>query len=342
MAWLKKILNSAWNGWPTRFILSEYSSRSLLRKAARLAFVAMVLPCPAIAEVQYRAVLPAATDAAIIRADAPHRIYFDPTVRHRNQLLVFLPGTGGRNVGKPREFSVTAAELGYHVIDLAYPNAISATACWRESDSACFENFRREIIDGRDSSPLIAIGRADSIENRLEKLLQSLDIQEPGKGWKEFLAPAGGLAWEKIALAGQSQGGGHAALIAREHQVARVLMFSASKDYNLKLHKPAPWYRQGQTPVQRFFAFAHALDKQGCDLSQQLEIFQALGITIRPSLVDGASAPYGGAHVLLTNYPGRKISSLQAHVTGISNGLRNASGAPLFKPVWTYMLTAFD
>jgi len=59
-----------------------------------------------------------------------------------------------------------------------------------------------------------------------------------------------------------------------------------------------------------------------------------------PVIVDGAVPPYSGTQILLTNYPGRKISSLLAHVAGIANGLRDASGAPLFKPVWTYMLTA--
>ena len=327
-------MNDAWN-----FQLKRFTG-TVVSGIARVLVIAAILPWPATAEVQYRAALPAATDAAIIWPDAPHRVYFDPAARHRNQLLVFLPGTGGRNAGPPREFSMTAAELGYHVVDLAYPNAISATVCWRDSDSACFEKFRQEIIDGRDISPLIAIGRADSIENRLEKLLRLLDVQEPGKGWGGFLAPAGGVAWEKVALAGQSQGGGHAALIAREHKVARVLMFSAPKDYNRQLHKPAPWYRQGRTPVQRFFAFVHTLDKQGCDFSQQLEIFRVMGMTSKPVIVDGAAPPYGGTHVLLTNFPGRKISSQQAHVAGISNGLRDASGSPLFKPVWTYMLTA--
>ena len=317
-----------------------HTARCLLGGIARVLILAAILPWPATAEVQYRAALPAATDAKIFWADAPHRVYFDPAAHHRNQLLVFLPGTGGLNVGPPREFSMTAAELGYHVIELAYPNAISATLCWKEVNSDCFENFRWEIIDGRDISPLIAIGRADSIENRLEKLLQWLDVQEPGKGWGDFLAPAGGVAWEKAALAGQSQGGGHAALIAREHKVARVLMFSAPKDYNRQLHKPAPWYRQGQTPVQRFFAFAHTRDKQGCTFSQQLEIFRVMGMASKPVIVDGAAPPFGGAQILLTNYPGRKISSVQAHVAGISNGLRDASGNPLFKPVWTYMLTA--
>ena len=302
--------------------------------------VVAISPWPATAEVQHHGVQPVATDAAIARSDAQHRVHFDPAAPRRNQLLVFLPGTDGRNDGPPRAFSTTAAELGYHVIDLAYPNYISATVCWRHSGPACFENFRREIIEGRDTSPLIAVGRADSIENRLEKLLQMLGVREPGRGWGQFLDPAGGVAWGKVALAGQSQGGGHAALIAREHRVARVLLFGAPKDYNPKLRKPAPWYRPGRTPEDRFFAFVHTRDKQGCDFPQQLEIYRAMGMAAEPMSVDGAAPPYGNARVLLTSYPGHMISSREAHVIGISNQLRDASGAPLFKPVWTYMLTA--
>ena len=309
--------------------------------AVWLALAVVVLwPWPAIAKVQYHAVLPAATDAAISESYTPHRVYFDPAAPRRNQLLVFLPGTGGRNDGSPRAFSTTAAELGYHVIDLSYPNLISATVCWQQSDPACFENFRREIIEGRDTSPLIAVGRADSIENRLEKLLKMLNVREPERGWGQFLDPAGGVAWQKVALAGQSQGGGHAALIAREHRVARVLLFGAPKDYNPKLRKPATWYRSGSTPVERFFAFVHTRDRQGCNFPQQIEIYRAMGMAAERMSVDGAAPPYGNAHVLVTSYPGRPISSREAHVIGISNQVRDASGTPLFKPVWTYMLTA--
>ncbi len=293
--------------------------------------VVAISPWPATAEVQYHVVPPAATDAAIIGSDALHRVYFDPAAPRRNELLVFLPGTGGSTIGRPRAFSATAAELGYHVIDLAYPDSISATICWRDSNPTCFENFRREIIEGRDTSPRIAVGHADGIENRLEKLLQMLNARQPRRVWGQFLGPAGSVAWEKVALAGQSQGGGHAALIARDHVAARVLLFGAPKDYDPKRHKPAPWYRPGRTPGGRFFAFVHTRDAQGCSFPQQIEIYRAMGLTAEPSSVDGAAPPYGNAHILLTSYPGRMISSREAHVIGISK--------QLFKPVWTYMLT---
>lgn len=294
--------------------------------------IAMLVPWPAIGEVQLNAVSPGATDAALAGSAAPHRVYFDPAGPHRNQLLLFLPGTGGLNVGPPRPFSETAAELGYHVIELAYPNAVSATVCWRDSDPSCFENFRREIIEGRDTSQLLSVGHAEGIENRLEKLLRMLSSRQPTRDWGQFLDPAGGVAWQKVALAGQSQGGGHAALIARDHEVARVLLFGAPKDYDSKRHKPAPWYRPGRTPAGRFVAFVHTRDEQGCTFPQQLEIYRAMGMIDRPVSVDGAAPPYGNAHILLTSFPGGAISSTAAHVMGISK--------PFFKPVWVYMLTA--
>jgi hypothetical protein len=292
----------------------------------------LALPWTAPAKVQVTGVSPAATDSALSASTAPHRVYFDPAATRRNQLLLFLPGTGGVNNGPPRPFSVTAAELGYHVIELAYPNDVSATVCWRDSDPSCFENFRREIIEGRDTSPLISVGHAEGIENRLEKLLKMLSARQPDRGWGQFLDPAGGVAWQRVALAGQSQGGGHAALMAGDHEVAKVLFFGAPKDYDPKGRHPAPWYRQGRTPADRFMAFVHTGDRQGCSFLQQLEIYKAMGMTSKPVNVDGAPPPYEGAHILTTSYPGRAISSKEAHVMGISN--------PRFKPVWTYMLTA--
>ena len=305
----------------------------IARAAWRLALAVLaLLPWHADAAVKSFTVLPAATDAALAGSAAPHRVYFDSAAPRRNELLVFLPGTGGSNAGSPRAFSATAAKLGYHVIDLAYPNSISATVCWRDADPACFEKFRQEIIEGHDASPRIAVGHVDSIENRLEKLLRTLNARLPKGGWGQFLAPTGGVVWEKLALAGQSQGGGHAALLARDHEVARVLLFGAPKDYDPKLHKPAPWYRPGRTPAGRFFAFVHTRDEQGCSFPQQLEIYRAMGLTAEPVSIDGGAPPYGNAHVLLTSYPGRMISSRDAHVIGVSNRL--------FNPVWIYMLTA--
>jgi hypothetical protein len=292
---------------------------------------AMLLPRPAAAQVQVYMVAPSAMDPALAGSTAPHRVYFDPEAARRNELLLFLPGTGGVNAGAPRPFSVIAAELGYHVIELAYPDAVSATICWRNSDPSCFENFRREIIEGIDASPLISIARGDSIDNRLEKLLRLLDAKQPRRNWGQFLNPAGAIAWRKVAVAGQSQGGGHAALIARDHETARVLLFASPKDYDPWRHKPATWYRRGRTPLERFFAFDDVYDRQGCTFPEQIENYRAMGMVDTPVNVEDEAPPYENSHILITSYPGRAIPSMRAHVMGISN--------PRFKQVWVYMLT---
>jgi hypothetical protein len=50
---------------------------------------------------------------------------------------------------------------------------------------------RLEILDGTDRTPLVDVDRANSIENRLIKLLQYLDANRPGEGWGGFLDAAG-------------------------------------------------------------------------------------------------------------------------------------------------------
>ena len=40
-----------------------------------------------------------------------------------------------------------------------------------------------EIIDGTDRTPKVTISRANSIENRVVKLLQYLDRAHPSEGW---------------------------------------------------------------------------------------------------------------------------------------------------------------
>jgi len=57
------------------------------------------------------------------------------------------------------------------------------------------------IVGGK--SPHLDVSRADSIENRLIKLLLYLRQNRPTEGWDQFLTADGGLRWESIAVAGQ-------------------------------------------------------------------------------------------------------------------------------------------
>ena len=50
--------------------------------------------------------------------------------------------------------------------------------------------------------------------------------------------------------------------------------------------------------------------------------------------VDETPPPYQHSRILLTNYPGRKLTSLEAHTS-----VMNPRLAPVFLKVWTYLLT---
>ena len=197
-------------------------------------------------------VAPRDTDPRIgVAFSSPHRIYVDhrivlakepPSSRDRHEVLLFLTGTGGTAEGA-QAFCELAAELGYHVINLMYPDSIPAAVCAGDSDPAAFEEFRLAIIVGGRSRH-ITIAPADCIENRLAKLLFYLGRKRPGENWAQFLNEDETIRWQVIAVAGQSQGGGHAALIGIKHRVARVICTGAPKDYSRRLDTPAAWYAE--------------------------------------------------------------------------------------------------
>ncbi len=287
-------------------------------------------------------ILPSETDPAIKSFNSPHCVYLNRTgVEDRHELLLWLPGTqppgtASTGPGAAGRFCEIAARLGYRAIVLKYPNDESASVGREDSDPEAFEKFRMAIIAGGRSAH-ITVSRADSIENRLIKLLLYLQEKRPAEDWGQFFTRDGGIRWDVIAVAGQSQGGGHAALLGIKHAVARVICFGAPKDYSLALNAPAVWLRTGSaTPKSRFFALNHQQDHQACSPAQQLENLRALQLdTFGPPVdVDREAPPYRHSHILTTNYPGTRISSKDAHTAGI-----NPRNEAVFGKVWVYLLT---
>lgn len=207
-------------------------------------------------------VRPSATDPAIRRFDSPSYVLFDERSGPDAELLVFLPGTDGRPPG-PLRFLKAAADAGYRVISLATTDVPAvAQFCPHRPDPDCSGNFRRMRIygDGTSLDPAIDNTPAESIVNRLAKLLQYLDRHQPQHGWSRYLEN-GAPRWSRIALAGQSQGAGMAAFIAQGHEVARVILFSSPWDFMMrKGHGEvlAPWLSApSRTPPQRWYAGYH-------------------------------------------------------------------------------------
>jgi hypothetical protein len=290
-------------------------------------------------------VRPSQTDSGIRTFDFPHGIYLPAADSHRRGLLLFIPGTDTDTTGKAQSpgapwFCHWAALLGYHVIYLMYPNTVAAAEACRDSpDSNAFAEFRWALIEGGDT-PFIKVPREESIENRTIKLLAYLQRRYPEQGWGAFLRN-GDIAWERVAVSGQSQGGGHAAIIATRYMVARVLCFGAPKDYSRRLNAPATWYDKSVTPPGRYFAFNHKQDKQGCGYKEQLENLDRLGVIAVAGTadIDQETRPFHHSHALFTNYPGTPIDSLTAHTSVIRGDLTMPTSRPHFAPVWGYMLT---
>jgi pimeloyl-ACP methyl ester carboxylesterase len=298
-------------------------------------------------------IMAGATDPEIQTFDYYHYIFVDraiviqhdPTLTaDRHELLLFLDGTqlpGDQHLGKgPVAFFRTAEDLGYHVIYLSYPNDVpTSAACNDDEDRNAFERFRMAIIaGGHFHNPFkdFTITRADSIENRMSKLLLYLKRTRRRENWDEFLNADDSIKWQSIALVGQSQGGGEAALMAIQHEVARVICFGAPKDYNHAHAEPAAWYReQSATPKNRFFALNHDQDFQAfCPPPQQMENLAALGLNKFGPAVDPTheKPPYHHTRIFTTDYPGGKLSSPVAHRIFLSK-------PDVFKPVWIYVLS---
>jgi hypothetical protein len=101
---------------------------------------------------------------------------------------------------------------------------------------------------------------AESIVNRLVKLLQYLDRSHPHSGWGRYVEN-GVPNWRSIVVCGQSQGAGMAAFIAKEHEVARVILFSSPWDFVRRdgRRQLAPWIAlPSQTTPDRWFGGYHA------------------------------------------------------------------------------------
>ena len=283
-------------------------------------------------------VRPQQTDAAIQRYNQAHRIFLDDAVASRGQLLVFLPGTGA-TTGDQEEFGRTAAGLGYHVVYLMYPNDVAAAVCQDDEDESTFEKFRREIISGQDLDARVSVDRVNSIEHRLPRLIQWLAENRAVEGWRQYLVDDR-VDWSRVVLAGHSQGGGHAQLLAKDHSVARVVVLGSPKDYNQRYGRPGAWYGGGATPAGRMFALVHEQDTQACSYEQQLENLRASGLTTVAD-IDRLEPPYGHAQVLTTNQPGTPVNSALAHLGLVFDFTlpRGPGGRPLYQAAWIYMLT---
>ena len=234
-----------------------------------------------------------------------------PPITAKNQLLIFLPGTAAPALGY-QNIAKEAANLGYHVIVLNYNNTDSvASACVNNPDATSYEKVRLEVLDGVDRTPLITVTTANSIQNRLVKMLQTLNNQNPTQGWGQYLQGSTPSLqtpnWQQMIVSGHSQGGAEAAIIGKQYQVARVVMFAPGNDPSTAsnaVNGLAPWIsKPGATSSDRYYGFKNTNDTATGVLSQAYTMWTQLGMDAYGSTinVDGSNPNFSQSHKFITS-----------------------------------------
>ncbi|MCL5127082.1 hypothetical protein [Algibacter sp. L4_22] len=220
---------------------------------------------------------PSKTDSRIKEANSSHLVAYNPNTK-QGKLFFFMPGTGGIALKGPRKLFSTAINQGYHVINISYINQPAVAQICKgkilEENSNCTEEFRTKRIYGNNAFSLINDKPQDAIVNRLTKLLIYLTEHDKKGNWSIYLEN-GTPKWSKIVVSGQSQGGGMAAFIAKQHLVNRVIDFSGGWDYSAK-PKIAKWYYSTSvTPLNRWYGTYHTTEPLANIIK---ESYDAMGI----------------------------------------------------------------
>ncbi len=268
-----------------------------------------------------------------------HYSFYNPTCTSKNVLLLHLVGSFD-NPKNTVLFPSVAANKGFHVVSLKYENGTTAqTTCNNSTDTNCYLNFRKEIIEGIDYSPDISVDFTNSIENRLVKLLQYLHAQKPNQGWGAYLSGST-ILWNKMIVSGHSQGGGHAGVIALTHPVQRVIMFASPNDYSSFFSAPATWTNAQKAVPDSVFYGLNNLNDDVVDFWKQYAAWGNLGMPAYGDTVnvDIVSAPYQNSHQLYIDYDTTGIGSNHSAMIRDDKTPKDPNGKSVYEPAWLYLL----
>ncbi|QEC66794.1 hypothetical protein FRZ67_05560 [Panacibacter ginsenosidivorans] len=185
-----------------------------------------------------------------------HFITVNMSNRSGKKLLVSIPGTTGP-ADVMRSFDSVAALEGYHTISIDYPNNRNTATFINSIDKEAFNKFRQELDFGTPVSDSVNVDSLNSIVNRITKLVIYLAKTRPAEGWNNFL-DHDKIIWERVTLAGHSQGAGHVSYIGHAFKVHKVIMLSGPQDFLSNYDMPAPWLSaDSKTPYSSFYSFLH-------------------------------------------------------------------------------------
>lgn len=282
------------------------------------------------------------------------------------RLVVFLGGSAS-SPNNYRDISRYAARLGYGVIDLGFPNdSVVGSTC--ADDDTCFTQFRGETLfgagtayaidDSRYDSAQIDVDKANSIVNRLVSALDYLSLNQGTTNpdpayWRQFLAAndqspyvvsSGNVYpdWNRIIIAGHSQGGGDAAFLAlnlpADQPLHRVVLFSAPNDHVGRVS--AGWIPQpSATPLARFWGLRNANEGAlGDFVAANWANMGSAGVggadtADEINIGDGSNTP-NGAHRLVIDSPDSRNIITNHNSTAVDSAHEDT-----IQSAWRYVLT---
>jgi hypothetical protein len=284
-------------------------------------------------------VAPKATDPAIDKWPAEHISVVDTRVPAVGKLFVFLAGGNGEPSSTVDMLDFAAAR-GLHAIGPSFTtDVLVADVCPKDPDPNCSGNVRKEVLEGMDTSPHLVVTPANSLDNRITKLLAYLAKSFPAEGWGVYLESEAGqparVRWSEVIVAGRSLGASEAACVGKRRAVHRVQMHSGPGDSRLEMHAAsAPWLEEPSlTPGDRMYGFSNTGDPGHAD---QLRAWAALGLPGNPVSVDDHKPPYAGSHQLITSFGAAGGAHGSTTPSGKTNTLPD--GSYRFAPVWTTMM----
>ncbi|WP_330747391.1 BPSS1187 family protein [Chryseobacterium sp. CP-77] len=269
-------------------------------------------------------VKPSEADPSVKNWDSAHIVMYDKGIKN-NKILLWLTGTKGSTDHVPQSFFKTALDQGYRIIALSFMSTPGVSQVCKGSylskNVDCAAEFRRKRIYGDNTFLPIPDQYQDAIIPRLTKLLQYLSKSDKDGAWSQYLNESTGKpVWSKIAIAGQSQGGGMAEFIAQHESVARIISFSGGWDYSdSRTKKIAGWYSQKLlTSPENVFATYHVKEvaaKELAEICKELHIPAENVFALDQPIVQNTN---------------KRTPPNPYHVEGVKN--------PVYQPIWIKML----
>ncbi|MHA2365819.1 MAG: BPSS1187 family protein [Candidatus Hodarchaeales archaeon] len=290
---------------------------------------------------------PNVTDPMIDGLSFNNYVVLNKSVTSKNILWIHFSGAGGNPVDYTL-FLQEAANQGYHTIGLGWESRYSLNLnCLSDPDLSCYDYIRLEIYDGinRTHKCDVSDNPANSILNRLIKILIYLDEQYPNDGWEKYLDSESYPKWSNIALSGHSFGGGQAGIISQMYSVARVVFFAAPEDWNAMQEEYANWINQSfATPSERMYGFIHTDDPFYWH-NYAPQNWHKMGLSEHGTLisVDYNDPPYLNSHQLISSvlFENETLNPFYNPHGGIlkDNQLNfRRDGSNRYLPVWSYLL----